>query len=88
MIEETSSSRSEADNIKGESGRPTAMDFPRARKLHAGFRVNPTFKKVYQRLRLAGKAAKVALVAVARKLLAIPNAIARDRTGLRTLAAA
>jgi transposase len=36
-------------------------------------------KAFYQRLRDAGKAAKVALVAVARKLLTILNAMLRNR---------
>jgi len=43
-------------------------------------RFNPTLRDVYQRLRLAGKPPKLAFVAVARKLLVILNAIARERT--------
>lgn len=43
-------------------------------------RFNPTLKIVYDRLKSAGKPGKVALVAVARKLLTILNAIVRDRT--------
>jgi transposase len=41
-------------------------------------RHNPALKAFYRRLRAAGKAAKVALVAVARKLLTILNAMIRD----------
>ncbi len=41
-------------------------------------RYNPDLKAFYKRLRGAGKAAKVALVAVARKLLTIANAMIRD----------
>ncbi|HEY9012509.1 MAG TPA: IS110 family transposase [Devosia sp.] len=41
---------------------------------------NPTLKSFYQRLIQAGKAKKLALVAVMRKLLTILNAIVRDRT--------
>jgi transposase len=43
-------------------------------------RFNPRLSALYQRLRQAGKAPKLAFVAVARKLLTILNAIARDRT--------
>ena len=39
---------------------------------------NPTLKAFHQRLRAAGKAPKVALVAVMRKLITILNAILRD----------
>ncbi|MBY0400064.1 IS110 family transposase [Myxococcota bacterium] len=46
-------------------------------------RFNPTLKPVYDRLRAAGKPGKVALVAVARKLLTILNAIVRDGTEWR-----
>ena len=42
-------------------------------------RCNPTIGVLFQRLRNAGKPAKVALVACMRKLLTIFNAIARDR---------
>jgi transposase len=38
-----------------------------------------SFKTFYQRLRAAGKPAKLALIAVARKLLATLNAMLRDR---------
>jgi transposase len=43
-------------------------------------RHNPAIRAFYQRLRSAGKRAKVALVACARKLLSILNAILRTRT--------
>ena len=43
-------------------------------------RYNPDLKAFYKRLRGAGKPAKVALVAVARKLLTIANAMIRDMT--------
>jgi transposase len=46
----------------------------------AAARYNPILKSLYQRLRAAGKPAKVALIAVARKLLIIANAIIRDKT--------
>jgi transposase len=39
---------------------------------------NPTLKVFYQRLRAAGKAHKVAVIAVARKLLTMLNAMVRD----------
>ncbi|MDX2037234.1 MAG: transposase, partial [Isosphaeraceae bacterium] len=44
----------------------------------ASLRFNPILKAFYARLRQAGKAAKVALVAVARKLLTIANAMVRE----------
>jgi transposase len=40
---------------------------------------NPVLASFYQRLLAAGKAKKLALVAVMRKLLIILNAILRDR---------
>lgn len=43
-------------------------------------RCNPRLKLLYKRLRAAGKPAKVALIAVARKLVVIANAIMRDKT--------
>lgn len=43
-------------------------------------RHNPRLKPFYARLRAAGKPAKLALIAVARKLLIIANAILRDQT--------
>lgn len=42
-------------------------------------RYNPVLRGFYQRLRQAGKPAKVALTAVARKLLVLLNAILRDQ---------
>jgi transposase len=42
-------------------------------------RHNPVLRTFYQRLRAAGKPAKVALTAVARKLLVLLNAILRDQ---------
>jgi transposase len=46
----------------------------------AAARCDPRFRAFYQRLRTAGKPAKLALIAVARKLLATANAIMRDKT--------
>jgi transposase len=43
-------------------------------------RFNPVLRALYQRLRQAGKPPKLAFVAVARRLLVILNAIARERT--------
>ena len=43
-------------------------------------RHNPAMKVVYERLVAVGKAKKVALVACMRKLLAVLNAVMRDRT--------
>jgi transposase len=48
-----------------------------------GSRFNPVLRPWYQRLRAAGKPAKVALVALARKLLTILNAMVRDHTAWR-----
>jgi len=45
-----------------------------------GARFNPVLRDLNQRLRKAGKPPKLAFVAVARKLLTILNAIARERT--------
>jgi transposase len=45
-----------------------------------GSRFNPALRALYQRLRAAGKPAKLALVALARKLLTILNAMVRDRS--------
>ena len=42
-------------------------------------RFNPTLREVYERLRASGKPPKLAFIAIARKLLVILNAIARDR---------
>ncbi len=44
-----------------------------------GMRYNPVLKAFYQRLRAAGKPAKLALLALARKLLVILNAMLRDQ---------
>jgi transposase len=43
-------------------------------------RFNPVLPDLQQRLRQAGKPPKLAFVALARKLLAILNAIAREKT--------
>jgi transposase len=43
-------------------------------------RFNPVLRALYQRLRQAGKPPKLAFVALARKLLIILNAIAREKT--------
>jgi transposase len=51
-------------------------------------RFNPTLKAFAQRLVAKGKAAKVVLVAVARKLLVIANAVLREKTPWRTPVAA
>jgi transposase len=47
-------------------------------------RCNPALKPAYQRLRAAGKPAKLALIAIARRLLVILNAIVRDQTPWKT----
>jgi transposase len=44
-------------------------------------RFNPVLKDMYERVRKAGKPAKVAFVALARRLLTILNAMVRDRIG-------
>jgi transposase len=49
-------------------------------------RHNPALQAFSQRLRAAGKAAKVRLVAVARKLLTIANAVLRDGRGFQPVA--
>jgi transposase len=46
----------------------------------SAMRFNPGLKAFYKRLRETGKAAKVALVALSRKLLTIANAMIRDMT--------
>jgi transposase len=46
----------------------------------AAMRWNPTLRTFHQRLRSAGKPKMVAIIAVARKLLTILNAILRDKT--------
>ena len=48
-----------------------------------GSRFNPVLKATYERLRAAGKARKVALVACMRKLLTILNAMVRSNTPWR-----
>ncbi|MDJ0853015.1 MAG: transposase [Myxococcota bacterium] len=45
-----------------------------------GARFNPVLRELYERLRQAGKPPKLAFIAVARKLLTILNAMARERT--------
>jgi transposase len=49
----------------------------------AAARSHAHFRTVYQRLRAAGKPAKVALIAIARKLLVTANAILRDQTAFQ-----
>ena len=49
----------------------------------AAARSHARFKAIYQRLRAAGKAAKVALIAVARKLLVTANAVLRDNVAFQ-----
>jgi transposase len=50
----------------------------------AAVRCHSRFKDFYERLRADGKSAKLALIAVARKLLTIANAMIRDRTAFQT----
>jgi transposase len=45
-----------------------------------GRRWNPQLKVFYERLKAAGKPTKVALIACARKLLTILNAMMRDQS--------
>jgi transposase len=52
-----------------------------------GARFNAVLKEMYQRLIAAGKPPKLALIALARKLLTILNAMVRDRTEWRQAAA-
>ena len=52
-----------------------------------GARFNAVLKEMYQRLIAAGKPPKLALIALARKLLTILNAMVRDRTEWRQSAA-
>ena len=63
--------------IKG--GRPAVRQALYMAALVAS-RHNPVIKEFYQRLRLAGKPAKVALTACMRKLLVILNAMLKNRT--------
>jgi transposase len=46
-------------------------------------RTDPRLRTFYERLRIAGKSAKLALIAVARKLLVIANAVLRDKARFR-----
>ncbi len=46
----------------------------------SAIRFNPVLKRFYERLKSAGKVSKVAVIACARKLLTILNAMVRDRT--------
>lgn len=50
----------------------------------AAARSHARFKTTYQRLRATGKPAKVALVAIARKLLVTANAVLRDKTAFQS----
>lgn len=59
-------------------GRKRVRDAPYMAALNAVRRVDP-FKTFYARLRQAGKPAKLALIAVAGKLLTVLNAMMRDR---------
>ncbi len=52
-----------------------------------GSRLNPVLKAMYDRLVAAGKPKKLALIAVARRLLTILNAIVRDQTEWKTVSA-
>lgn len=64
-------------------GRKRVRDALYMAALNAVRRADP-FKVFYARLRQAGKPAKLALIAVARKLLTILNAMMRDRKPYRT----
>ena len=46
----------------------------------SAIRFNPVLKRFYERLKSAGKVSKVAVIARARELLTILNAMVRDRT--------
>ncbi len=50
----------------------------------AAVRWNPMMRQTYQRLRVAGKPAKLAIVAIIRKLVVTLNAILRDKTPWKT----
>jgi transposase len=50
----------------------------------AAARSHDRFRALYRRLRAAGKPAKVALIAVARKLLVTANAVLRDQKAFAT----
>jgi transposase len=47
-------------------------------------RFNPTLQPIYERLRQAGQPPKLTFIALARKLLTMLNAIARDRVAWQT----
>lgn len=64
-------------------GRKRVRDALYMAALNAVRRADP-FKAFYAKLRQAGKPAKLALIAVARKLLTTLNAMMRDRTPYRT----
>uniref|UniRef100_UPI000484265C transposase n=3 Tax=Bradyrhizobium TaxID=374 RepID=UPI000484265C len=59
-------------------GRKRVRDALYMAALNAVRRAEP-FKSFYARLRQAGKPAKLALIAVARKMLTVLNAMMRDR---------
>ena len=73
-----------------DSGRKKGKRFVRAGRVQVrapvdmaclvAIRFNPPLKTFYRRLRKAGKPARLALVAVMRKLLTILNAMLRDNT--------
>jgi transposase len=73
-----------------DSGRKKSRRFVRAGRVQVrapvymaclvAIRYNPPLKSFYRRLRAAGKPARLALVAVMRKLLTILNAMLRDNT--------
>lgn len=65
-------------------GRTSVRGVPYMAALTAIRRRSP-FRAFYDRLTSRGRPKKVALVAVTRKLLTIPNAIVRDRTPWRPL---
>jgi transposase len=50
----------------------------------AAARSHHRFNDIFRRLRAAGKPPKVALIAIARKLLLIANALVRDKTAFQT----
>jgi transposase len=63
-------------SIRG--GRPRARQALYMPALNA-IRLNPEFKAKYEAMVKAGKPAKVAIVAIMRKLLILANALIRDR---------
>jgi transposase len=64
------------------AGRKRVRDALYMAALAAG-RANPRFHTFYRRLRDAGKPAKLALIALARKLLIVANAVLRTQTQFR-----